>query len=170
MTSRRTRTALGALAGCLLALTACGAPGPAAAPADPAPAAAPSPPGETGPPVLYAVQTGPLGIVVTDGSGRLMYRSDDDSADPPTSACTGACTETWIPVTMAQGQEPELLGVDPGDVGTVTRDDGARQLTLGGWPLYRYRDDPGTLDSTGQHGADGTWFAVTTTGEKATPA
>lgn len=159
MTSRRTRAALGALAGCLLALTACGAPAPAGAPA-----------ADDALPVLYAVQTGPLGVVVTDGSGRLMYRSDDDSADPPTSACADACTDTWIPVTTAEGQEPELLGVDPGDVGTVTRDDGTRQLTLGGWPLYRFRDDAGTLDSIGQHGADGTWFAVTTTGEKATPA
>jgi predicted lipoprotein with Yx(FWY)xxD motif len=119
---------------------------------------------------LWAVQSGPLGVVVTDGSGHLMYRSDADRADPPTSTCTGACTQTWIPVTVDPDQEPELAGVDGALVGRFQRPDGTTQLTLAGWPLYRQRDDDGTLSSAGQHGADGTWFVVTPKGEKATPA
>ncbi len=118
--------------------------------------------------MLYAVQSAALGVVATDGSGRLMYRSDSDSADPSSSNCTGACTKTWIPVAAAAaGQEPVLLGVDPALVGSIERSDGTVQLTLAGWPLYRHRDDDGTLGSAGRHGADGTWFAVTPTGDKA---
>jgi predicted lipoprotein with Yx(FWY)xxD motif len=121
-------------------------------------------------PSLYAVQTGPLGVVLTDGSGHLIYRSDTDRADPPTSACTGACAETWIPVTAPADQELDLAGVKKDLVGRLQRADGSSQLTLAGWPLYRYRDDDGSLASTGQNGADGTWFVVTPTGEKAKPA
>ncbi|MBW0126587.1 hypothetical protein [Pseudonocardia oceani] len=179
MTDQRTRLLGAVAAGCLLALTACGAPDGAATPADPPPAPAASS-GQAHPaghgtdddarPVLYAVQSGPLGIVVTDGSGRLMYRSAEDSTDPPVSNCAGSCAATWIPVAAAsEGQEPDLLGVDPALVGVVRRDDGMRQLTLAGWPLYRHRDDTGTLETTGQNGADATWFVVTSTGEAVTP-
>ncbi|MCU1665642.1 MAG: hypothetical protein JWR58_5707 [Pseudonocardia sp.] len=124
-------------------------------------------PGDAGP-SLYAVQSGPLGVVATDGAGHLMYRSDADTAAPSTSNCTGPCAQTWLPVLVAAGQEPELLGVDPAVVGRLSRPEGTTQLTLAGWPLYRHRDDQGGLQSAGQSGADGIWFAVTPTGDKAT--
>src|SRR5688572_10029395 len=47
---------------------------------------------------LWRVGSGPLGVVVTDGQGHYVYRSDRDRADPPTSTCTDACTETWHPL------------------------------------------------------------------------
>jgi predicted lipoprotein with Yx(FWY)xxD motif len=154
-------------------LAACGAPEPAAPePAPPAHAQhdAQGHGSHGGGASLWAVQTGPLGVVVTDGAGHLVYRSDADSADPPTSACTGACTETWIPLVVEPGQELDLAGVDDELVGRMPRADGTTQLTLAGWPLYRHRDDDGLLATTGQHGADGRWFVVTPSGEKATPA
>jgi predicted lipoprotein with Yx(FWY)xxD motif len=171
----------------LIGATACGAsePAPAAAP-DPAPTAAPDAHGghegghggghgghgsADGPaPALFAVQTGPLGIVLTDGSGHLVYRSDADRADPPTSNCLDACAQTWIPVTAPPDQELELAGVKKDLVGRLQRPDGSSQLTLAGWPLYRNRDDDGLLATAGRNGADGTWFVVTPKGEKATPA
>lgn len=149
----------------LLALAACGtAPAPASAPP---PAAAHS--GHAEGVGLYAVQSGPLGVVATDAQGHLLYRSDADSADPPASACTGDCAATWLPLVVADGAEPELLGVDEALVGRLPRAEGD-QLTLAGWPLYRHRDDTGGLADAGLNGADGTWFAVTPTGEKAAPA
>ncbi|GAA3240199.1 hypothetical protein GCM10017691_42010 [Pseudonocardia petroleophila] len=144
----------------LLALTACGA-----APAPAAPPAGHS--GHAGGVGLYAVQSGPLGVVATDTDGHLLYRSDADSADPPTSTCTGECTRTWVPLTVADGAEPELLGVDEELVGRLARPDGDDQLTLAGWPLYHHVDDTGGLTDAGRNGADGIWFAVTPTGEKA---
>jgi predicted lipoprotein with Yx(FWY)xxD motif len=121
-------------------------------------------------PTLYAVQTGPLGIVLTDGSGHLVYRSDADRADPPTSTCVDECAQTWIPVTAPPDQELELAGVKKELVGRRHRADGSSQLTLAGWPLYRNRDDDGSLATAGRNGADGTWFVVTPQGEKAAPA
>ncbi|GAA3091994.1 hypothetical protein GCM10010464_64720 [Pseudonocardia yunnanensis] len=167
------------LAAGALAVAGCSA-APPPAPAAP-PAAAPSAaqqPGEHGEhgghqghessaPALWAVQTGPLGVVTTDGSGHLMYRSDADSANPPTSNCTGECAQSWLPVLVTAGEKPQLLGVDPGAVGTITRPEGTTQLTLAGWPLYRNRDDPGGNPNAGRNGQDNTWFVITPTGDKA---
>jgi predicted lipoprotein with Yx(FWY)xxD motif len=119
-------------------------------------------------PTLYAVQTGPLGIILTDGSGHPIYRSNSDSANPPTSNCTGPCTETWLPV-LDPGEEFQLAGVNESLVGRIQRADGGMQLTLGGWPLYRNRDDDGSLTTAGHHGEAGTWFVVTPRGEVAAP-
>jgi hypothetical protein len=62
-------------------------------------------------PVLYAVLSGPLGVVVIDGDGRLLYRFEQDSTEPPTSRCTDVCTGSWQPMTVDDGQMPEPLGV-----------------------------------------------------------
>jgi predicted lipoprotein with Yx(FWY)xxD motif len=123
-----------------------------------------------GQPQLWAVQTGPLGVVVGDESELMLYRSDLDSANPPTSRCVGACAEQWPPVIVAEGQMPELLGIDQAAIGTVRRDDGQLQLTLAGWPLYRHTGDRRGFVDTGGHGTDGKWFVVTPKGEKAQPS
>ena len=54
-------------------------------------------------------------------------------------------------------------------VGQIQRADGSTQLTLAGWPLYRNRDDDGTLTNAGHNGEDGTWFVVNPTGGQAAP-
>lgn len=114
---------------------------------------------------LYAVQTGSLGVVVTDGSGRLLYGSDQDGNDPPASRCTGECTQEWLPLVVPTGEEPDLLGVTPDKVGRLARDDGSSQLTLGGWPVYVNKDDDGALKSAAPD-AHGAWFVMTPEGQK----
>lgn len=175
---RRARAALaGAALAALVGLTGC-----AGAPAEPAPDAAAAqqdtpvdhsaPAGthgghhgsDTG--GLYAVQTGPLGVIATDGQGHILYRSDSDSNQPPTSTCVDACADTWLPVIVPDGVEQEYLGVSPELVGTIPRADGGQQMTLAGWPLYRRADDDGLLTSTGHHGEDGVWFAISPRGER----
>jgi len=94
---------------------------------------------------LYAVQTGTLGVVVTDGQGRVLYGSAGDQANPPQSHCADACAQTWQPLTVPAGQDPVLLGVDETAVGRLARSDGSSQLTLGGWPVYVSRGDDGEL-------------------------
>ncbi|MCE0767869.1 hypothetical protein LWC35_33960 [Pseudonocardia kujensis] len=116
---------------------------------------------------LWAVQSGPLGTVVTDAAGHVMHRYDGDSATPPKTTCTEDCAAEWPPVLLPDGQQPELMGVDSSKVGTVTREDGSRQVTLAGWPLYRYAGDDGSLTTTAGQGEGGTWFAVAPDGSKA---
>jgi predicted lipoprotein with Yx(FWY)xxD motif len=143
------------------ALAACSAPEPSGA-SGAAPATQLAEPDHT---VLSANSTAKLGTVVIDGLGWTLYRSDADSATPSKSACTGSCAEEWPPVLMQAGT-PAYDGVDPGVVGTVARDDGRQQVTIGGWPVYRHAGDsqPGAVDG---QGAQGRWFAVTPTGGKA---
>jgi predicted lipoprotein with Yx(FWY)xxD motif len=150
---------------------ACGQP---AAPAPTAPAPTASESGGHGAhgagPVgmeLWRVRTGPLGVVVTDGEGHYVYRSDRDRPDPPTSTCTDACAETWHPLVVEPGKEPVLLGIEPSTIGSLERADGTTQLTLAGWPLYLRAGEPGGLRDAGSNGADGVWFAITPDGGKA---
>lgn len=122
-----------------------------------------TPPRDT---ILSANSTAQLGTVVIDGLGFTLYRSDGDSAKPPTSTCVDACARDWPPVLDKTGAEPVLEGVDPSVVGSVIRDDGSEQVTIGGWPVYRYAADsaPGSTDG---HGKADAWWAVTPTGAKA---
>ncbi|MER5355419.1 hypothetical protein ABT093_34475 [Kitasatospora sp. NPDC002551] len=106
-----------------------------------------------------------LGTIVTDGAGYTLYRFDHDSADPPTATCDGGCAALWPPVP-ADGTTVSVSGVDATLVGTVTRADGSKQLTLAGWPLYRYAPDHKPGDTKGQ-GVQGIWFAVTPSGDRA---
>ena len=118
---------------------------------------------------LWAVQSGPLGVVVTDGGGLPIYRYDRDGTKPPTSACTGDCAKQWPPVVLAGDKQPELDGIDPALVGFIQRPDGQRQLTLAGWPLYRHTGDDGGLVTTYGNGADKVWYAISPTGDRAKP-
>jgi predicted lipoprotein with Yx(FWY)xxD motif len=117
---------------------------------------------------LTATNVGQLGPVVTDGAGLTLYRFDRDTNMPSASNCVGACATTWPPL-LAFSDEVRLKGIDKAVVGTVTRQDGTRQVTISGWPVYHYAKDT-TPGQAGGQGLQGTWFAVTPQGKKATGA
>ncbi|MFC0028134.1 hypothetical protein ACFFMM_01185 [Micromonospora chaiyaphumensis] len=104
-----------------------------------------------------------MGKVVTDQDGWVLYRFDKDSADPPQSNCVDKCAQVWPPA-LTDGN-PQLQGVSDDKVGTVTRQDGTRQITIGGWPVYRYIGDKKPGQWKGQ-GVGGTWFVVDPNGKK----
>jgi predicted lipoprotein with Yx(FWY)xxD motif len=109
-----------------------------------------------------------LGTLVTDGQGFTLYRFDQDTNSPSASHCTDACATLWPPELANGSGSADLKGIDAKLVSTVTRPDGSHQLTLNGWPLYRYAPDTKPGETKGQ-GVDGTWFAATPTGDKAMP-
>jgi predicted lipoprotein with Yx(FWY)xxD motif len=115
---------------------------------------------------LAVRDTDKLGKVVTDSAGRTLYRFDKDTAKPPKSNCDGDCAKAW-PVVPADGVTA-APGTEPSAVGSVTRSDGSKQLTLGGWPMYRFAKDAKAGDLNGQ-GVGGTWFAAAPDGKKAAP-
>ncbi|MET8278139.1 hypothetical protein [Micromonospora sp. NPDC005174] len=104
-----------------------------------------------------------MGKVVTDQDGWILYRFDKDTADPPASNCVDKCAEVWPPA-LTDGN-PQLTGVSDDKVGSVTRQDGTRQLTVGGWPVYRYIGDKKPGQWKGQ-AVGGTWFVVQPDGKK----
>ncbi|MFJ6197031.1 hypothetical protein [Micromonospora sp. NPDC092111] len=104
-----------------------------------------------------------MGNVVLDQDGFILYRFDKDSADPPSSNCVDKCAQVWPPA-LTDGN-PQLQGVSDDKVGTVTRQDGTRQITIGGWPVYRYIGDKKPGQWKGQ-AVGGTWFVVDPNGKK----
>ncbi|MEW2546930.1 SCO0930 family lipoprotein [Streptomyces sp. NPDC047002] len=170
--TKRIRTALlfGAAATALAAVSACGAgsgdakpsapASPAASAAAGAASAAPSASATAG---TLALHTDPkLKSVVADGRGMSLYVFDKDT--PGTSNCAGDCAALWPPVPAAgasagQGLNPDLLG-------SLTRADGSKQLTLAGKPLYYYAKDARPGDVKGQ-GVGGVWYASAPDGWKA---
>ncbi|MFG2137147.1 SCO0930 family lipoprotein [Streptomyces sp. NPDC048650] len=105
-----------------------------------------------------------LGPVVTDAKGMTLYRFDKDTAKPPKSNCSGSCATTWPPVPADGAAAP--AGIAKSALGSVTRADGTKQLTIGGWPAYRYAKDTKAGDTNGQ-GVGGTWNALAADGKKA---
>ncbi|MCE3553616.1 hypothetical protein LWC33_19425 [Pseudonocardia sp. RS11V-5] len=104
-----------------------------------------------------------VGTVVTT-DGFTVYRFANDRNDPSAATCTGDCAKKWPPV-QGDGQ-PALQGIPSGLVGTIGRPDGTQQLTLNGWPLYRFSGDTKPGDAKGE-GVGGTWQAM---GVNGTPA
>jgi predicted lipoprotein with Yx(FWY)xxD motif len=114
---------------------------------------------------LTAITVKRMGSTVQDEGGWVLYRFDDDQAKPTSkSNCNGVCAQTWPPALTNNGK-PKLKGVDPKVVGTVTREDGTKQLTIKGWPVYRYIGDlkPGTWKS---QNVGGKWFVIKPDGTK----
>lgn len=116
---------------------------------------------------LNVSTTANVGKVVTDSLGLTLYRFDQDTAEPPATNCEDDCAKTWPPVPADDASAGE--GIDKALLGSVTRADGTKQLTLGGWPAYRYVKDVNAGDVKGQ-GVGGKWFALNPEGKKAKAA
>jgi predicted lipoprotein with Yx(FWY)xxD motif len=108
-----------------------------------------------------------LGEIVVDGKGMTVYVFDKDTKGSGQSACSGDCLVKW-PAVVAESDSPAVDGVT-GEVGTITRDDGTKQVTLGGMPLYLFAGDAKAGDVTGQ-GVGGVWWVVSADGAKVTAA
>jgi predicted lipoprotein with Yx(FWY)xxD motif len=113
---------------------------------------------------LNARKVARMGTTVQDEDGFVLYRFDDDEDSPAKSNCNGDCAKVWPPAITSNG-EPKLDGVDESLVGTVTRADGTKQLTLKGWPLYRYIGDKKAGQWKGQN-VGGKWFVIQPNGTK----
>ncbi|MGV9264235.1 hypothetical protein ACWDRR_06170 [Kitasatospora sp. NPDC003701] len=184
---RRTAAFTAAAAAVVLLATACNSDADTAAPAASGPSAPAAPPTTgttgatptTGAPAttgapggnqaalkgsLATVTSPQFGPIVVDGLNYTLYRFDKDTAQPSASNCNDACAVKWPPVPVSQ--QATVKGVDAKLVGSVTRADGTKQLTLNGWPLYRFADDKAPGETKGQ-GVGGTWFISTPEGKKA---
>jgi len=114
--------------------------------------------------LIKAMDVVPFGKVLTDKDGMTLYRFDKDKPNPPVSNCNGDCAAQWPPV-LADGNVV-AEGVDQNLVGTVVRADGTRQVTVGGWALYRFAKDTAACQTNGE-GVGGTWFVAAPDGKKA---
>jgi predicted lipoprotein with Yx(FWY)xxD motif len=92
------------------------------------------------------------GAYLTDAKGMALYTFKKDTAGK--SACAGECVAKW-PIYYR-----EKVGVDAkmaGDFGTITREDGQKQTTYKGMPLYYFAGDKAAGEVKGQ-GVKEVWY------------
>lgn len=104
------------------------------------------------------------GAYLTDGDGRALYLFTGDSAG--TSTCYDACADAWPPLLAENGASAGTPDLQQSLVGTTQREDGRRQVTYGGHPLYHFSSDAGPADTAGQdvEAQGGEWYLVTPAG------
>jgi len=98
-----------------------------------------------------------LGPFLTDAKGMTVYLFTKDT-EKGKSACSGDCASNWPAVPA----ETELLlppGIS-GKLGSISRDDGSKQLTYNDIPLYYFAKDAKAGDTNGQEVGD-VWYIVT---------
>jgi predicted lipoprotein with Yx(FWY)xxD motif len=96
-----------------------------------------------------------LGKYLTDAKGMTLYWYKKDA--PGKSACVGPCVERW-PLYYRESVAPPA-GVKAEDFGTITREDGKKQTTFRGYPLYYWMKDEKPGDASGNKVND-VWFVV----------
>jgi predicted lipoprotein with Yx(FWY)xxD motif len=126
---------------------------PASAPAA-SPAASPAAGGAAG----VNLADSKLGKILVGANGMTLYIFTPDGTSGK-SACTDKCLASWPALTSDAA--PTLgTGLDAEDFASITRaDNGAKQVTFYGMPLYFFGGDKAAGDTTGQ-GLFGKWFVI----------
>jgi predicted lipoprotein with Yx(FWY)xxD motif len=101
--------------------------------------------------------TDALGDFLVSYSGRTLYTFSNDTEG--VSNCADDCATNWPPFTVGEYDKVSGIAAVGGTLGTITRADGAIQVTYNGMPLYFFKDDHVPGDTTGQ-GAGDKWFVV----------
>ncbi|RYJ23177.1 hypothetical protein CU044_5482 [Streptomyces sp. L-9-10] len=109
-----------------------------------------------------------LGKILVDGEGRTLYLFEADKRNK--STCTGDCVKIWPPLIVTGKPEAGTGGVKGNLLSTTTRDNGAKQVTYNGHPLYRFTGDhkPGDTNGQGDFWSHDTWYVLGTSGKKNT--
>jgi predicted lipoprotein with Yx(FWY)xxD motif len=102
-----------------------------------------------------------LGAYLTGQNGMTIYVYGRDPAD--LSICSLDCATTWPPVSAALGAKITPPSGATGTFGTITRSDGAVQVTYADMPLYYFSGDSAAGDTKGA-GKDGAWFVAPVSG------
>jgi len=100
-------------------------------------------------------EKGGIGKYITDSKGMTLYVFKKDF--PGKSVCAGPCVVKWPIYFREMVAVPE--GLNALDFGTITREDGKRQTTYKGWPLYYFEGDKAPGDVFGQ-GLGDVWFVA----------
>ncbi len=108
----------------------------------------------------------PFGRYLTNQNGKSLYMFEQDEQGGEYSTCYETCAIAWPPYTT---EEPPAAGehVDAERLGTIERDDGTRQVTYDGWPLYFFARDvyPGDALGQGMDHMGGPWYLIAPDGE-----
>ncbi len=94
-----------------------------------------------------------VGSHLTDAKGMSLYTFKKDS--PGKSACAGECVAKW-PLYFRE-KVAASGNLKESDFGTLTREDGQKQTTYKGMPLYYFVADKAPGDTNG-HEVREVWY------------
>ena len=97
------------------------------------------------------VQSDAGNVLAAASNGMTLYTFRNDS--PNQSNCYDSCAVAWPPFTAGPSATAS------GNLGIIERNDGTRQWTLDGQPLYFWQGDTQRGDATGD-GVNGVWDVV----------
>jgi predicted lipoprotein with Yx(FWY)xxD motif len=80
---------------------------------------------------------------LVDTQGMTLYTFDKDVAGSGKSLCNGPCATLWPPAMAGAADQPS------GAFDIVVRDDGSRQWSYRGKPIYTYQADQKAGDRAG---------------------
>jgi predicted lipoprotein with Yx(FWY)xxD motif len=104
---------------------------------------------------LKVARSEKAGAYLTDGKGMTLYTFKKDT--PGKSVCAAECVTAWPLYYGEKISAPAEL--KPGDFGSITREDGKKQTTYKGLPLYYFFKDEKPGDTNG-HGVKEVWFVA----------
>lgn len=104
-----------------------------------------------------------LGEVIVGKNQMTVYYFTKDEKDSGRRNCSNECLINWPPV-YTDSSNPTLDGKITGKVGTVTVEDGKKQVTINGMPVYYYVKDLKPGDVKGQDVA-GSWYVISPDGK-----
>lgn len=96
-----------------------------------------------------------IGKYLTDAQGKTLYWFKKDS--PGKSACSGACLDKWPIYYRETVAVPS--GMKAAEFATITREDGKKQTTFRGMPLYYWVNDKAAGEIGGQ-GLNNLWYVI----------
>jgi predicted lipoprotein with Yx(FWY)xxD motif len=97
------------------------------------------------------------GTILASPGGLTLYYYSEDKAGSGRSMCAGGCAAAWPPLA-APVRVPAGVHL-PGPLGVITRSDGSKQVTINGYPIYRYADDTKPGQAAG-NGEEGVWHVI----------
>jgi predicted lipoprotein with Yx(FWY)xxD motif len=117
------------------------------------------------PSITIGVASSKLGNIMVDDKGLSLYMFTPDARN--VSVCEGQCLVAWPPIML--GKDDTLADVElKGDLrrsllGVAMRENGTRQVTYNGWPLYYWFRDAKAGDVLGQW-VGNVWFVLSPDG------
>jgi predicted lipoprotein with Yx(FWY)xxD motif len=117
---------------------------------------------------LVALRKTTLGPVLVDARGRTLYAFLKDRNGK--SSCDAACVKYWPPL-VTRATPRAGTSVHKSRLGVTRRQDGRRQVTYAGHPLYTFVGDKTSGQTTGEgltnFGAE--WYALAASGRTVEP-
>jgi predicted lipoprotein with Yx(FWY)xxD motif len=108
-----------------------------------------------------------LGQIVVNSSGFTLFMFTKDRMKKEACQSISGCTSVWPPL-LVTGTPMAGPGLNAKKLSTITLENGTKQATYAGHPLYMYsfNKGPGETGYVGAKEFGGSWFALNAMGKK----